>query len=85
METEWGAFGPPFGPLSPGLLARRYDSGAGPRLNSRPARRKCGRSIWLSDSVPTPDPFDCWRRCPRTDSVYAGRRRFSFGYFQDPS
>lgn len=44
----------------------------GRELNSRPARRKClrisGGRLGTRASTP-PDPFDCWRRCPRTDSV----------------
>lgn len=31
-----------------------------------------------------PEPVRLWRRSPRTDP-FAGRRRYCFGYFQDPS
>lgn len=65
VETGW-RFGVPLGPAVPGRLARRYDSGAGPRLfASGPSQVRT--VIWMSDLAPTSDPPCCWRRCPRTD------------------
>lgn len=78
METEWllRAVSVRTPVYIPACSPDGIRSGAGPRtirFASGPSQVLAvffsGGRLGTRASTP-PDPFDCWRRCPRTDSVY---------------
>jgi hypothetical protein len=65
--------------LTRSTVYERFKAALG-AFDSLQARRIC----WRSDLVPILTTGDCWRRSSRTD-LRTDLRRYSFGYFQDPS